>query len=233
MTPEIKTFQQQMNSDRMAAFYLSQSLGAFNSEVAQAFSGILRTNLTRYVEASAIRQKIDSSDDFTIQLRAVMDFCPSFLFVITSELNALPNAHLAARRMLLACIFFAMDRTAAHQLHIQLFVESLRQKPDLQLSETLDGDTELRILPEVIYGDFMIMAKQPLRFQMSNSSPDLIENLFCFSGISHIFLRYFSIYSRKQRIMNSPRRSTSFSPNCSLRCASRSCATGRHTKTVR
>jgi len=191
MTPEIKSFQQQMNSNRMAAFYLGQSIGAFNADVAQAFSGILRTNLMRYVEAPAIRQKIDSSDNFTIQLRAVMDFCPSFLFVITSELNAFPNAHLAARRLLLACIFFAMDRTAAHQLHIQLFVESLGQKSDLQLSEKLDGDPEMRVLPEVIYSDFMIMAKQPLRFQMSKSSPDLIENLFCFSGISHIFMRYF------------------------------------------
>ncbi len=176
----------------MADYYTSKAVSGLSADLGQAFTGMLRTHLIRYVELPDIRKQIDSSDDFNVQLKAVLDFFPSFLFVIVSELNTLPGAQTVARRLLIAGIFFITDRTASHQSYIQLFIGGLQQKEKLQLSdEDAGSDPESMVLPEVVYKDFLLLAKQPIRFQVTKASPELIENLFCFSGISQLFLKYF------------------------------------------
>ncbi|MFH2131832.1 MAG: hypothetical protein ABIK68_15775 [bacterium] len=194
MTPEISSFQQQMNSNRMAAFYTGQVVNGLNADMTQAFSDMLQSNLKRYVSLPDIRKQIDSSEDFTVQLRAVMDFFPSFFLVIANDLNSLPGVYQSARRLMMAGIFFITHRTVTHQAHIQLFVDSLQLNPEMNFSGGSDDDPdpELQTLPEVVYQDFLSIAKNQLRFQATKSSPELIENLFCLAGLSQIFLKYFT-----------------------------------------
>lgn len=191
MTPEIKYFQQLMKGNRMADYYASQAISGFNADLAQAFTGILRTRLLQYVELPDIRKQIDSSDDFNVQLKAVLDFSPSYLFAIVSELAALPGAYQVARRLLIAVVFYIIDRTTTHQSHIQLFIAGLQQKDKLDLSEEAVSDPESTVIPEIVYRDFTALARQPIRFQVTRSTPEMIENLFCISAISQIFLKYF------------------------------------------
>jgi len=180
-----------MKGNRLAEYYTSQAMSALNADLAQAFAGILQTQLLRYVQLPEVRKQIDSSGDFHVQLKAVLDIFPSFIFVVISELAGEPGACLAVRRLQMAGILFVMDRTQTYQLHIQLFIDGLRQKEKLQLSEKAGSDTETLVLPEVVFRDFMTLAERPVRFQPTKSSPEMIENLYCFSGLSQIFLRYF------------------------------------------
>lgn len=191
MTPEIRYFQQLMNSNRMAAYYTGQAISGLNADLKQALTGILRTQLLRYMQLPVMRKQIDSSDDFNVQLKAVLDFFPSFLFVIISELNVLQGSKLPTRRLMLAGIFYVSDRTFNHQSHVQLFVDGLQQKQALVLSEESNPDPESMVLPEVVFQDFQILARQPVRFQATKSTTELIENQFCFLGLSQIFLKYF------------------------------------------
>ncbi|NQU63421.1 MAG: hypothetical protein HQ517_03935 [SAR324 cluster bacterium] len=193
MTPEIKIFQQQMNNDRMAAFYVNQFVSALNSDTAQAFTSMLQSHLIRYVELPEIRKQIDSSADFTLQLRVVLDTFPSFIFVITNELNSLPGGYQPARLLLMTGIFFITQRTLSHRSHIQLLIESLQANIDLKLSngDKTSKDNGSLTLPEIVQQDFLAIATNQITFQTTKSSPELIENLFCFSGISQIFLKYY------------------------------------------
>ncbi|MBT7713638.1 MAG: hypothetical protein HN745_18130 [Deltaproteobacteria bacterium] len=194
MTPEIKSFQKQMNSSRMAAFYVNQFVNGLNADLAQAFGSILQSHLVRYVELPEIKKRIDSSVDFNIQLRAVLDVFPSFIFVITNELSSLPGGgYQLARGLLITGIFFIVERTHTSRSEIQLFIESLRQNENLQLTNggQTDGESKPQTLPEVVYQDFLSIASSQMKFRTTKSSPELIENLFCFSGISQIFLKYY------------------------------------------
>lgn len=182
-----------MNSSRMAVFFANQFVSGLNPDLAQAFTSMLQTNLVPYVELPEIRKQIDSSLDFTVQLRAVLDIFPSFIFVMTNELNSLPGGHQLARRLLLAGIFFVMQRTQKQQSHIQLLIESLQQNGDLKLTngEQTGADEKSPTLPEIVYRDFLSITANQITFQATKNSPELIENLFCFSGISQIFLKYY------------------------------------------
>lgn len=189
-TTEIRFFQQLMNSNRLSAYYTGQAVAVLSADLAQAFTGMLRTHLIRYVQLPDIRKQIDSSEDFNVQLKAVLDIFPSFLFVVIGELNTHPGAYVAVRRLLIAAIIFVADRTMVQQLYIQLFIEGLQHKEKLSLSAD-PMDPEMMVLPEVVFRDFLSLTEQPIRFASTKSSPEMIENIFCFTGLSQVFMKYF------------------------------------------
>jgi len=177
----------------MGEFYINQVVSSFNADTAQAFTDIIQSHLARYAGLPEIRKQTDSSTDFTVQLRAVLNNVPSFIFLLANDLNSLPGGYQPARGLLLVGIFFVVQRTQSHQTHIQLLIESLQQNESLELTGEIppDKDPQLLTLLEIVYQDALSMAANQIKFQPTKSSLDLIEVLFCFSGISQIFLKYY------------------------------------------
>ncbi len=191
MTPEINILQQQMKGSPLAAYYMNQVVSGLSADTAQAFTDTMQTHLARYAELPEIRKQTDSSMDFTVQLRAVLNDVPPFIFLLANDLNRLPDGYQPARGLVLVGIFFVMQRTQSHRTHILLLIESLQQNESLELINDPSPDKPLRTLLEVVYHDALSIAANQIKFQLTKNSLELIEILFCFSGMSQVFLKYY------------------------------------------
>jgi len=201
MSPEIKAFQQQLQLSQISAFYSSKIFTNIEATTADEITTILQKQLERYLNIPDVIEKIGSKNTIEEQFDVIFKIFPSSILTIVDEFYNNDNCKVFAKDLYIAAIITNIINTSSQFDHIELFHKHLDPKEDLKTlnEKTFDADVVPTQVHQYVGKDFMMltqnlirmMSQKLSRIQPTKNNPEIIENMFCFLGISQIMLRYY------------------------------------------
>ncbi len=181
-----------INNNDVSNFYFEQITGMLNDELKQELNQTVESNANRYSSIRFSSIAADISDDES-RLSLILDCFPTFVFCIVNELAKKPSFGELVHHLLIAYIFGYIHRTEGHLYPIKIVLDSFDNMAGLndlnaQLTKKTDDDS---YIPKRVFKDFMLMASNQMVFEVSKNIGTLVGNIFCFEGMSRIFLRYY------------------------------------------
>ncbi|MBU3913923.1 hypothetical protein KKA14_00130, partial [bacterium] len=174
-------------------FYFEQISGLLNDELKQELNQTIESNTKRYASIDFTFSASSAPDSDESRMSLILDCFPTFVFCVANELAQKPSFGDIARKLLIAYIFGYVHRTKGHLCPIKIVLDSLDKNAGLKNLNTrlLRKSDDDSYTPKRVFKDFMLMASNQMVFEVSKNVGTLVMNLFCFEGISRIFLRYY------------------------------------------
>ncbi|MCP4750855.1 MAG: hypothetical protein GY866_08180 [Proteobacteria bacterium] len=193
METALETFKRQICNNDVSRYYFDQLTGGNDAEILHELGALLERNVVRYTSIRALQPLVRKSTEPNPEIRTVVDAFPSFVFRIGCEWSQNPNYYDSAKKLMLAGINTLISKDPDGLDHIDPFINDIDPEADRKNlnASLINKADEDAYLPQKVFGDFVFVAKNRIRFRSTRNLNELIENLFFFEGTSQVFLAYY------------------------------------------
>lgn len=163
------------------------------ARIEPVFAKILRMNMERYAQVKTINTILSQPTQFQDKLESVINACPTFLFLVGSQLSSNPNYLYLARQLNVASIVYFCCKNADNTPFVDLFIRSMPAGESLDSlnNRVFERSKDSSYLPKVVYWDLFLIAKKFLKLPPTRDWREMVENHFFMQGLSHFFIKYY------------------------------------------
>ncbi|MCP4754685.1 MAG: hypothetical protein GY866_27710 [Proteobacteria bacterium] len=190
---DTEAFKRQLANNPVSAYYVDRIFSNLEEKHQNQFDDALQRSTNRYLQIQDVKSSIENPDDIQSSLQTIFDAFPSFTFAVGSDLNRNPEFYKISKQLQIAGILSQIFTDVMPQSRTRLFLSNVDPEADLNAlnDRILDQEEDSSYLPKLVYRDFLSIVKNHLKLKITKNLPTLIENMFYFSGLSQIFLRYY------------------------------------------
>lgn len=193
MTKYFDALEQLLSTNHASALYLDKISSGITISIRKKLDQSIQNVAIKYISLDAFKNICPETSDLQKTLENVMDVFPSFIFQLVTTWNKVPSYFDISRHLLIAGINTLISKNPDNTNHTLLFLEDIDSTAELSVLNAMliKKEHETLYFPQLVFKDFVTIAPKSIQFKTSPNKFDLIETLFCFEGMSQVFLNYY------------------------------------------
>ncbi len=183
----------QFSNNPISTAYFQSISKDLDNQHRDQINQIINKIISRYTSIPLVQEVLRHTQDQEPDILMLQKTFPTFFLLIVNECGADQTMGKLAKNLLIAAVNTQITMKTSRLQHINLILDCLDQTADVKtLNNLLIVKTEDEsYIPKRIYKDFTFIASNLIAFPSTQNTHEIIENLFCFEGISRIILRYY------------------------------------------
>lgn len=182
-------------NNKLSEAFFSQVPNLGQSDSQNRFDRILSQRIAAYAPRAANSASLpDGETDPRWQiLNQLVDTTPSFLFRLIQDWRDVSGTDASSRSLFLGILNYFVWAAPESRAHIDSFIAGIDPNLDIKtlnarLIQKSEGDVPV---PNLVFRDFISLAKSPIPLAEQDDLAGRIENLFCFEAFYQFLLTYY------------------------------------------